>query len=84
MIQNARIRTHSKSLAARLLCFAYSVAMPNVWVMVNAVVPYIMGIRFGDPVVTQQHIKQVLLECGLFDPRMLPEPPLWRKYICED
>jgi len=53
----------------------YSVAMLNAWVMANAVMSYIMGIRSGDPVVTQQHLKQVLLECGLFDPRMLPQPP---------
>jgi len=75
MIQNARARTHSKSPAVRLLCFAYSVAVFNAWVMANAVMSYITGIRSRDPAVTQQHLKQVLLECGLFDPRMRPEPP---------
>jgi len=36
-------RAHSRSPAVRLLCFAYSVAMFNAWVMANAVLSYITG-----------------------------------------
>jgi len=75
MIQNARARTHSQSPAVRLLCFVHSAAMLNAWVMANAVMSYMMGIRFKDPAVTQQHPMQVLLGCDLLDPRMQPEPP---------
>jgi len=72
MIQNARARTHSKSPAVRLLCFVYSVAVFNAWVMANAVMSYITGIRSRDPAVTQQHPRQVLLECGVLPRRSCP------------
>lgn len=75
MIENARARTHSKNPAVRLLCFAYSAAFLNAWVMANAVLRYITGIHAKDPPITQQHLKNLVLRYGVFDYRVLPEPP---------
>lgn len=36
MIGNQRVRTRSKSVTARLLCFLYSMLVYNVWVIANA------------------------------------------------
>ena len=36
MIENQRVRTRSKTVAARLLCFLYSMLVYNVWVIANA------------------------------------------------
>ena len=36
MIESQRVRTRSKTVAAKLLCFLYSMLVYNVWVMANA------------------------------------------------
>ena len=36
MIENQRVRTRSRTVAARLLCFLYSMLVYNVWVIANA------------------------------------------------
>ena len=36
MIENQRVRTRSRTVAARLLCFLYSMLVYNVWVITNA------------------------------------------------
>lgn len=74
MIQDTRARTHSKNYAARLLYFAYSAVMFNVWVMANAVLAYITMIHQEDPLITQQHLKHMLLFYVL-DDKIVPEPP---------
>ncbi len=44
MIENARVRTHSKSPEARMLYFVYSVMVFNAWVMTNAMMRIMTGI----------------------------------------
>ena len=76
MIEGARIRTHSKNPAVRLLYFAYSVAVFNAWVVANAILGYITGIHAEkESLISQQHFKNMMLSSYLFDCRMLPEPP---------
>ena len=45
IIDGARIRTHSKNSAVRLLYFAYSVVVFNAWVVVNAILGFITEIH---------------------------------------
>ena len=76
MIEGARIRTHRKNPAVRLLYFAYSVAVFNAWVVANAILGYITGIHAEkESLISQQHFKNMMLSSCLFDCRMLPEPP---------
>ena len=57
MIENVRARTHSKDTVVRLLCFVYSVAFFNAWIMLNATLLHHTGIYTDDLLVTQQHQK---------------------------
>ncbi len=74
MIENARVRTHSKSPAARMPCLAYSAAVFNAWVMANAMMRDMTGIVTEDPLITQQCLNDVIKR-RISDHRMMPEPP---------
>ena len=74
MIENVRARTHSKDPVVRLLCFVYSVAFFNAWVMLNATLLYHTGIYTDDSLVTQQHQKNMTLFHYVFS-KLPPEPP---------
>ena len=63
MAWKAGAKTRSKDPVVRLLCFAYPAAFLNVWVMTNAVVACIAGIRKGSaghPAAPHMHGAQVL------------------------
>ena len=74
MIENARVRTHSKSPVVRMLYFVYSAAVFNAWVMANAMMRNFTGIVTEDPLITQQCLNDVIKR-GMSDYRMLPQPP---------
>ena len=75
IIENARIRTHSKNPTTRLLYFVYSVCIFNAWVMANAMLAFMTGIHQKDPMITQQAMNDMLMLSYVFDYRMPPEPP---------
>ena len=75
MIENTRAKTHSKNPAARLLCFVYSVAIFNAWVMTNATLMYSIGIYPADPLITQQDLRDMMLLLIVFGYKEPPEPP---------
>ena len=74
MVENAGIRTHSKSPVARMLYFVYSTAVFNALVMANAMMRYITGIISEDPLINQQCLNDVI-KCRTSDYRMLLKPP---------
>ncbi len=73
MIENARVRTHSKSPVVRMLYFVYSAAVFNARVMANAMMRIMTGITTEDPLITRQCLKDVIKR-GISDYRMLPQP----------
>ncbi len=75
MIENTRAKTHSKNPMARLLCFVYSVAVFNAWVMANATLMHVTGIYPTDPPITQQDLRDMLLLLIVFGYKEPPEPP---------
>ena len=76
MIENANARTHSKNSVVRLLCFVFSSAIYNSWVMANAMLAWRNKVSANEPLITQQQLKDLLLYISLFvDCRLLPEPP---------
>ena len=76
MIENARIRTHSKNSTVRLLYFVYSACMFNVWVMANCLLVCRAGIYREDLLLTQQEMRDALMLSCVFDYKEPPEPPL--------
>lgn len=75
MIEGALAKTHSKNPAVRLLYFVYSVAIYNSWAVANAVLEYTTGIHNEkESLMSQQHTKNMMLSCCLFDCYILPEP----------
>ena len=76
MIEGARAKTYSKNLAVCFLYFGYSVMIYNAWVVANAVLEFITGIyKENESLVSQQHLKNMILSCCPFDYYILPEPP---------
>ncbi len=74
MIENARVRIHSKSPVARMLYFVYSAAVFNAWAMADAMIGSVTGIIAEDPLITQQCLNDVIKR-GISDCRTLPQPP---------
>ena len=58
----------------QLLCFVYSTAVFNAWVMANAVLMQVTGMYSVDPLITQKDLRNMLLlvVCGY---RVPLEPP---------
>ena len=76
MIDGSRAKTRSKNPTICLLYFVYSVAVFNAWVVASTILGYITGIHTeGESLVSQQHLKNVMLSSCLFDCRILPELP---------
>ena len=76
MIENARAKTHSKNPAVRLLCFVFSAAVYNSWVMANAMLARRHNVSAEEPLITQQQVKDALLFLAVpVDHRQVSKPP---------
>ncbi len=87
MIEGARIRTHSKNPAVRLLYFAYLVAVSNAWVVANAILGHITGIHAEkESLISQRHFKNMMLHPVSLTVGCCQNPRHRRlsEYICED
>ena len=76
MVENQRVRTRSRSVTVRTLCFLYSLVLFNSWVLANAELtgnPYVSGCIYSK--ITQTDMKIIIMMHTLPRNSGYEEPP---------